>query len=702
METVSIIISPDNALPELITCVDSIRTFINGIKYEIIVVERGADEEIRQWLTEQKDIITPITDKCSSQAQSWNSGLEVASGDYVLLLHADTILTPNLLPRLLHSLELSPHYAGVGPVSNQAGENQTIPVNYATIDELLIFADKLEDGGLTLEDTLILSDFCVLLKKSVIDQLGGFDEKIEGSLILADFSLRLVEVNYKLAVNRSAFVHHEDSSKREGEDVPSALSFYKKWGFPWSYMNPQANILTALNNYSTEDALSVLEIGSGCGATLLNLRQQFPQAHIHGIEKSERARGIARHLVGNEGAVFLHSDLTELDKDGFDLVILRNNTSNIVELVNFLQNIIHYATPTGQVLVDFPNIRNRNVIQKILRDGIWREGMNFWSLSEISIAFEEAGFQELNVDYVLNQETNDDFILKESTLKLSGHELPEEWNVSNFIISATREVVHQGIHAAFDHFIENPDEAALSTLLEQYSMDQIISLFSQYKESATELLNTLAMANFEKNVLDEVLPYLTKAYELSPKDPNTLFNLGRIMHFLGEQQSAVEWFKKIPNKSPELNQWIHEIETNLTKKVEQRKKLKYYLLRIEYYVEPDHNIDQFFTFVRDNGIKCDEVLEVVESEIVHKSKTLTQIARSCYAFELYDWIIPMYKRSLEEKPDDRETLVSFGLNLIKLNAIEDAYKVLIQIREPNREISNLIFKLGEALTSQSR
>lgn len=67
-----------------------------------------------------------------------------------------------------------------------------------------------------------------------------------------------------------------------------------------------------------------------------------------------------------------------------------------------------------------------------------------------------------------------------------------------------------------------------------------------------EVLNRIAVINFENNLMNMVLPFLNKAFELNPKNDNTLFNLGYVLKSFGEFKLALNYLNRIANKDDEV------------------------------------------------------------------------------------------------------------------------------------------------------
>jgi O-antigen biosynthesis protein len=75
---------------------------------------------------------------------------------------------------------------------------------------------------------------CMVLRKTVFDDLGGFDEKLPNNFNDVDFCLRLRERGWQVIWTPYAdLIHHESASRGPGEQAqwpPEAAYMQKKWG----------------------------------------------------------------------------------------------------------------------------------------------------------------------------------------------------------------------------------------------------------------------------------------------------------------------------------------------------------------------------------------------------------------------------------------------------------------------------------------
>jgi len=116
---ISIVLGTYNRLNFLQLTIDSIRSNVSSIAYEIIVIDGGSDDGTIQWLCQQKDIITIIQHNRGTwhgkpiNRRSWgyfmNLGFKAAQGKYVCMLSDDCVIVPGSIHRGLsvfeHALE---------------------------------------------------------------------------------------------------------------------------------------------------------------------------------------------------------------------------------------------------------------------------------------------------------------------------------------------------------------------------------------------------------------------------------------------------------------------------------------------------------------------------------------------------------------------------------------------------------------------
>jgi GT2 family glycosyltransferase len=177
-------------------------------------------------------------------AAACNAGIGRATGDYVVLLNDDTVVAPGWLSRLVAHLERDPKLGLVCPVTNQIGNDAQIQVSYESLEEMesLALERAITYAGESVE-TQAIALFCAAMRRELIEELGGLDERYEiGMFEDDDLSLSLGQRGYHLAVARDAFVHHVGQATFGKLDDAEYLAIWEankrrfeaKWGRRWA------------------------------------------------------------------------------------------------------------------------------------------------------------------------------------------------------------------------------------------------------------------------------------------------------------------------------------------------------------------------------------------------------------------------------------------------------------------------------------
>lgn len=249
----SIIILSYNTQEYLQLCIESIRTFTTEGTYELIVIENASKDGSASWLKKQKDIIAIYNEENQGFPKGCNQGLEIATGDDLLLLNSDTIVTQNWLQNLRQALYSSPRIGAVGCVTNWASNDQEITGPYKNLAQLHAFAaDYNQSNPAAWEQKAFLVGFCYLFKREVYEKIGFLDEQFSpGNYEDDDYSLRILQADYDLLLCRDTFIHHFGSASFVHEKAPRAshemakkynailarnkLLFRAKWHLPPNY-----------------------------------------------------------------------------------------------------------------------------------------------------------------------------------------------------------------------------------------------------------------------------------------------------------------------------------------------------------------------------------------------------------------------------------------------------------------------------------
>ncbi|KUG04350.1 glycosyl transferase, group 2 family protein [hydrocarbon metagenome] len=190
-------------------CLKYIRRYADE-PYELIVVNNGSEEETVAYLQAQDDIQLIVNSENEGIARGYNQGTELASGKYLLFMTYYSLLTEKSLSSMLLCLQDEDEAAMVGPVSNEVSGYQRINIPYADLSQIASFARINREKKLGARKQVFrLLSHCLLVKKDVLEELGGFDERFGRETYEDDdLCLRAVNKGYSLYVAQDAFVHY--------------------------------------------------------------------------------------------------------------------------------------------------------------------------------------------------------------------------------------------------------------------------------------------------------------------------------------------------------------------------------------------------------------------------------------------------------------------------------------------------------------
>ncbi|BCV25495.1 glycosyltransferase [Gelria sp. Kuro-4] len=210
---VSVVIPCWNNVEYTRRCVDSV--FRNTEEpFELILIDNGSTDGTASYfasLQKQHTNVVVISNKLNTGfAYACNQGLAAAAGDYVVILNNDIVLSPNWLRLLLRPAQAA-QVGIVGPRANNVSGSQCTAASYGNNLSLMEgFARALARKNAYQGSFAIRAiGFCMLVKRAVIEAIGGFDPRFGiGNFEDDDFCVRAQLAGYKIWIADDAFVHH--------------------------------------------------------------------------------------------------------------------------------------------------------------------------------------------------------------------------------------------------------------------------------------------------------------------------------------------------------------------------------------------------------------------------------------------------------------------------------------------------------------
>ena len=211
-------------------CLDSVFSKTAYANYEVIIIENNSQEkETWEYYEElkQRDNVKIVTWESGFNYSAINNfGEKSASGEYLLFLNNDVeVINPHWMEELLgncqrkevgivgaklyypdDTIQHAGTIIGIGGIAGHAFLN--MPRSRS---------GYLHKASLQM-DLSAVTAACMMMKRSVFESLGGFEEKLAVAFNDVDLCLRCVKAGYLVVYNPKVELYHYESKSRGSED----------------------------------------------------------------------------------------------------------------------------------------------------------------------------------------------------------------------------------------------------------------------------------------------------------------------------------------------------------------------------------------------------------------------------------------------------------------------------------------------------
>ncbi len=246
---VSIVIPLYNQLGYTRGCLESLAVTTSP-DVEIILVDNASSDGTVDYLQTVPGLVLIANQENRGFAGACNQGIQAASGEWIVVMNNDVILSQGWLQGLLsaaaeHRLDM------VSPAIREGSRNY----------DLEAYAEELTSRMRSVVRSGTVNGICFMAHRRVFETIGVFDENFRiGQYEDKDLFLRARRAGFRLGTVGAAFIHHFGSitqkaigARREMPGYARANKEYfsRKWRLPWwrrSLMRQWDHLMTRLHS----------------------------------------------------------------------------------------------------------------------------------------------------------------------------------------------------------------------------------------------------------------------------------------------------------------------------------------------------------------------------------------------------------------------------------------------------------------------
>lgn len=250
MNSISIIIVTYNSENEIRECLDSIISQATDIQYQVIVADNNSTDKTISIINafDNENILLIRNDVNLGFTIANNQCLKHATGNYILFLNPDTISLINSFNELINELKNNKQLGAVAPQlryhdgriqksCRRFPRRRDIIYELTGLSRILKNSKEFNHWKMTdfnhKTDSLVdqPAGAAILTRKSIIDEIGLFDEQFPMFFSDVDFCRRIIDNGNSIKFSANTYIIHKGGSSifrnRTKMIISSHVSFWK-------------------------------------------------------------------------------------------------------------------------------------------------------------------------------------------------------------------------------------------------------------------------------------------------------------------------------------------------------------------------------------------------------------------------------------------------------------------------------------------
>lgn len=236
----SIIIPNKDHIADLKKCMDSIEERSTYRNFEFIIVENNSTEQetfdYYDSIKNRENVTVLYYEGEFNYSRINNFGSKKAKGDYLLLLNNDTeMIEPDGLKEML-DLCMRPEVGIVGArlfFEDNTIQHAGVIIGFGGVaGHAFIGLDREANGYfsriLAVQDLSAVTAACMMVKRSVFEEVGGLEEQFQVAFNDIDFCMKVRKKDYLVVYQPYATFYHYESKSRGQENSSEKVARYNK------------------------------------------------------------------------------------------------------------------------------------------------------------------------------------------------------------------------------------------------------------------------------------------------------------------------------------------------------------------------------------------------------------------------------------------------------------------------------------------
>lgn len=238
---VSVIIPNKDHTPDLELCLTSLCDQGTYKNLEVIVVENNSTDPetflYYERLQKKRSYVKVVTwEKGFNFSAINNFGVKHSKGEYLLFLNNDVqVIEPDLIREML-GYAIRPDVGAVGArllYQDDTIQHAGVVIGFGGIaGHTFIGLHQAENSyfhrAMCAQDYSAVTAACMMSKRSLFDQVGGFREELAVAFNDIDYCLKLRKLEKKIVYNPYALLYHYESKSRGLEDTPEKVERFNR------------------------------------------------------------------------------------------------------------------------------------------------------------------------------------------------------------------------------------------------------------------------------------------------------------------------------------------------------------------------------------------------------------------------------------------------------------------------------------------